>query len=257
MGANNAPILSAVVYKFLFSFLFLFIPCLVFLYLRINVFKNLILPALRGFIQIAGLGVVLLYFFKIDFAYSLIIAFFMLITGSFITTERGHVFGGDVFLISLFAMFISYLLLYILLYLAGIMKNVPRVFIPLTGILIGNMTKYIGSVYAFIQREIMEKRELLEALLIDGASRHVILTFLFKEIAFFILLPSVEGMKVLGIIHIPGAMTGMLLGGASPIDAALYQIYIVFSLLAASALAPFIAAFFIFGKLENMVGIKF
>ncbi len=151
----------------------------------------------------------------------------------------------------------SYLVLYLLLLLAGIMENVPRVFIPLTGILLGNMTKYIGSVYAFIHREIMEKREILEALLIDGATRSDILKFLFKEIAFLILLPSVEGMKVLGIIHIPGAMTGMLLGGASPVDAALYQIYIVFSLFAASALAPFIAAFFIFGKIEKMVGIKF
>ncbi len=243
--------------KFLLSFLFLAIPLSLFLYLKINIAKNLILPALRGFIQIVALGIVLLYFFKIDFKYSLFIALFMLVTGSFITIERGHVFGKDVFFISLVSMSLSYLLLYILLYLAGIMENVPRVFIPLTGILLGNMTKYIGSVYAFIHREIMEKREILEALLIDGASREDILTFLFKEIVFLILLPSVEGMKVLGIIHIPGAMTGMLLGGASPLDAALYQIYIVFSLFAASSLAPFIAAFFIFGKLEKMVGIRF
>ncbi|GEM_PF-852710 len=248
---------SNVSLKFLLSFVFLLIPLSLYLYLGLNVFKNLIIPALRGFIQIAVLGVVLLYFFKIDFAYSLIILVYMLIIGSFITLERGNVFGKNVFFVSFFSMGLSYTILYLLLYAAGIMKNVPRVFIPLTGILLGNMTKYIGSVYAFIHREIMEKREILEALLIDGAGRGDILKFLFKEIFFIILLPSVEGMKVLGIIHIPGAMTGMLLGGASPIQAALYQIYIVFSLFAAAALAPFISAFFVFGKLEKMVGIKF
>ncbi len=212
---------------------------------------------MRGFIQIAVLGIVLLYFFKIDFAYSLFIALFMLIVGSLITVERGSVFGKGIFLISFVSMLASYVLLYLLLLSIGIMQNVPRVFIPLTGILLGNMTKYIGSVYAFIHREIMEKREILEAFLIDGAGRGHILKFLFKEIAFLILLPSVEGMKVLGIIHIPGAMTGMLLGGASPTEAALYQIYIVFSLFAASALAPFIAAYFVFGRIEKMVGIRF
>ena len=243
--------------KFILSFVFLLIPLVLYLYLGINVFKNLLIPALRGFVQIAALGMVLLYFFKIDFKYSLLILVYMLLVGSFITVERGHIFGKDIFFISLASMSISYALLYLLLYLAGIMENVPRVFIPLTGILLGNMTKYIGSVYAFIHREIMEKREILEALLIDGAGKSDILKFLFKEIFFIILLPSVEGMKVLGIIHIPGAMTGMLLGGASPIQAALYQIYIVFSLFAAASLAPFLSAFFVFGKLEKTVGIKF
>lgn len=243
--------------KFLLSFIFLVIPFSLYLYLGINIFKNLLLPALRGFIQILILGLVLLYFFKINFAYSILILIYMLFIGSFITVERGRIFGNNTFLISFFSMSISYSILYLLLYAAGIMENVPRVFIPLTGILLGNMTKYITTVYVFIHREIVEKRDVLEALLIDGARKSDILKFLFKEIFFIILLPSVEGMKVLGIIHIPGAMTGMLLSGISPLQAALYQIYIVFSLFASASLAPFISAFFVLAKLEKMVGIKF
>lgn len=42
------------------------------------------------------------------------------------------------------------------------------------------------------------------------------------------LIPAINGMNVVGLVSIPGMMTGQILGGASPMKAAQYQIVILF-----------------------------
>lgn len=47
------------------------------------------------------------------------------------------------------------------------------------------------------------------------------------------LIPSMDSLKTIGLVHLPGMMTGMIIAGASPIEAVKYQIVIMFSLTAA------------------------
>ncbi len=237
-------------YKFALSFIFLLFPLLFYIYLKINIVKELFVPASRGFLQIILVAFVLLYFFKLPALWSIIIIALMLIGGTFITIERGRGLG-NVFLISFSSILIPFLILATLLYISGILSISPNVFVPLSGMIIGNTTKYISAVYKFMRREIHEKREIIEAILIDGGGRKEIMRLTFTDVFLIIMIPQIDGLKVLGLIHIPGAMSGLLIAGASPVEAALYQIYIVFSLFAASAISIFMAVFLLIPKLEN------
>lgn len=51
------------------------------------------------------------------------------------------------------------------------------------------------------------------------------------------LIPQIERTKVIGLIAIPGAMTGMLLAGADPITAVLVQIVVTYLILGSVAIA--------------------
>jgi ABC-type iron transport system FetAB permease component len=64
------------------------------------------------------------------------------------------------------------------------------------------------------------------------------------------MLPTINQMSVIGLIAIPGMMTGQIMGGASVLQAARYQQIIMFMISASTALAVLTAVVVKFGHLH-------
>lgn len=58
------------------------------------------------------------------------------------------------------------------------------------------------------------------------------------------LIPNIDGTKVVGLISLPGAMTGLILAGVPPLTAIRYQVVVMWMLLAAAALSALVTARF-------------
>lgn len=58
------------------------------------------------------------------------------------------------------------------------------------------------------------------------------------------MIPTIDSLKTMGLVQIPGTMTGMILAGAEPIAAVKYQIFIVFTLLVVAAISSITVCFF-------------
>ena len=56
------------------------------------------------------------------------------------------------------------------------------------------------------------------------------------------LVPTIDTTKVVGLISLPGAMTGLIIAGVAPLDAIRYQIIVMYMLLGAWAIAALVAA---------------
>lgn len=54
------------------------------------------------------------------------------------------------------------------------------------------------------------------------------------------MIPTIDTLKTMGLVQIPGTMTGMILAGAEPIAAVKYQIFIVFTLLVVASISSMI-----------------
>mmetsp|Transcript_27189 Transcript_27189/g.59483 ORF Transcript_27189/g.59483 Transcript_27189/m.59483 type:complete len:586 (+) Transcript_27189:83-1840(+) len=109
----------------------------------------------------------------------------------------------------------------------------PRVVIPLGGMLISNALSGTALAASEMLNEFQNRSERIDLLLAFGATpweatRSSIASVLSKA-----LMPTVNSMNVIGLVAIPGMMTGQVLGGASPVRAARYQIMIMY-LIAAS-----------------------
>jgi putative ABC transport system permease protein len=63
--------------------------------------------------------------------------------------------------------------------------------------------------------------------------------------------PTINAMMVVGIVSLPGMMTGQLLAGTSPIEAVKYQIVIMFLIASGTALGTVFAVLLSFRKLFN------
>jgi putative ABC transport system permease protein len=65
------------------------------------------------------------------------------------------------------------------------------------------------------------------------------------------LVPTINSMMVVGIVSLPGMMTGQLLAGTSPVEAVKYQIVIMFLVASGAALGTVFVVLLSFRKLFN------
>ena len=207
--------------------------------------RAILLNGLRAAVQVVLMGSVLLYFFRFPATVNLGLVGFLLVSGSWIAYERGK--GIPLVLpVSVLILLVAYLPSALLLFSTGVLQFVPHVLVPVSGMVIGNGTKALSLTYDRAKRMLSEYQEIVEAAFLDGASDLEAARFLIREAVHVALIPQIDGLKILGLVHIPGAMTGMLMGGMPPLQAAVYQVVIVYAIAATYILAAFIGAIFSF-----------
>ncbi len=112
-----------------------------------------------------------------------------------------------------------------------------RYVIPIGGMIIGN-TMNVASVTALRLLEDTRGRRLqIEAALALGASPRQATAAITRRAVRLAMVPVIDSTKTTGIVFLPGAMTGMILAGADPLQAVRLQLVVMFLLLAAVALA--------------------
>ena len=120
----------------------------------------------------------------------------------------------------------------------------PQYTIPLAGMIVGNaMTGVSLGLKTFSESLRLQGRE-LDTLLNLGASPREILRPIVANALETALLPTLNSMVGMGIIFLPGMMTGQILSGTSPTTAILYQIAIMIAICTSVCLSVFISLYF-------------
>ncbi|RKN82072.1 ABC transporter permease [Paenibacillus ginsengarvi] len=118
----------------------------------------------------------------------------------------------------------------------GIIDPTPQYIIPVSGITIGSSMIVCGLFLNQMKREMEASRGEIEALLSLGASARQAIRASVKRSVRSSMIPTIDGMKTVGLVQLPGMMTGMIVAGADPIEAVRYQILIMFVLASSAAL---------------------
>ncbi|KAF9447402.1 hypothetical protein P691DRAFT_671565 [Macrolepiota fuliginosa MF-IS2] len=119
----------------------------------------------------------------------------------------------------------------------------PIQYIPIVGMLCGSTISGMTVSISYVLKELQENRDKVEVYLAFGASRVEASRPIVIEALRLALTPTINTMSVMGIIAIPGMMTGAILGGSSVQQAARLQIIIIFMNSASTALASIFATF--------------
>lgn len=112
----------------------------------------------------------------------------------------------------------------------------PRYLIPVLGMVLGNSLNGIALGLDATLDGFRRNRAQVETLLAHGATRAQAAQPVAREAARVGLVPILNSMAAVGLISIPGMMTGQVLAGAPPAQAALYQLFILFCIAGAVAL---------------------
>ncbi|KAH6913449.1 hypothetical protein BKA70DRAFT_1384245 [Coprinopsis sp. MPI-PUGE-AT-0042] len=119
----------------------------------------------------------------------------------------------------------------------------PTQYIPLVGMLCGSSISGILVSTSYILKELTENSHKVEVYLAFGGSRAEACRPLVVEALRLALMRPINQMSVLGIISIPGMMTGAILGGADVAQAARLQMTIMFMITASTSLAAMLTSF--------------
>jgi putative ABC transport system permease protein len=113
----------------------------------------------------------------------------------------------------------------------------PQYVIPIAGMLIGNCMTATSVSGVRFKEELMDKSLELEARLALGLRARQALTTYTRRATSIALIPTIDATKNVGLILLPGAFVGTILGGGSPFRAAQIQLIVLFMLLGAVSLA--------------------
>ena len=106
----------------------------------------------------------------------------------------------------------------------------PRYAIPLTGIVLGNAMNAASIAGDRFVGSLKNHQIEIETHLSLGATPAQAVEKYRQEAVKAGLIPTVNAMMVVGIVTLPGIITGQLLSGADPLNAAMYQMLIMFML---------------------------
>ena len=124
----------------------------------------------------------------------------------------------------------------------GVIQTTPRVVVPVGGMVVSGAMGATGVTLARMVAEAKSQRAAIEARLSLGLSATAAFAPHRRELLRTALIPTLDSTKVVGLISLPGAMTGLILAGVSPEVAIRYQIVVMYMLLAAAVMAALAAA---------------
>ncbi len=113
----------------------------------------------------------------------------------------------------------------------GIFPFEPRYLVPIAGMMVGNpLSSGVLAVRRTVD-EVADQRPAIEARIALGMPWRAAARPWFRRVLRDALTPQIETTRAVGLIFLPGAMTGLILGGVDPIDAVLVQAAIMFLIL--------------------------
>ena len=115
------------------------------------------------------------------------------------------------------------------------------VLVPVGSMIIANAMNACAQAVERLRAEIVSHVGQIEAGLALGAEAEVTVQPYVQSAVYASLLPRLDMLKSLGLVWIPGVMAGMMVSGASPVYAGIYQFVIVAMILAASGITAVVA----------------
>jgi putative ABC transport system permease protein len=204
----------------------------------IGVERSILWAAFRAAVQLLAVGVVLVWILDSSLAAMwawLWVIFMVVIAAETVQRRRPNVPGMR--LVAAAAIGGSTAISLLIVFGLGVFEIEPVTIVVIAGITIGNTMP--GTVLAADRGVgyLTDHSGQIESLLALGFNGPQSTRFLVAETARTALIPQIERTKVVGLIALPGAMTGLLLAGVDPVDAVLVQLVIMYLVLGSVAVA--------------------
>jgi UDP-glucose/iron transport system permease protein len=217
-------------------------------YFRLELERSLTIAAVRMVVQLALVAIVLkLIFGQTSPVWTVLMALVMVGAAGVEVTTRQHrrIAGWHVLGLS------TATLLFVGMTITALGVGViigpdpwyaPRYILPILGMVLGNTMTALSLVLDTLTETAHRERAAIEARLALGAHRYEAMSGVLHVALRTGMMPILNSMATTGIVALPGMMTGQILAGADPVEAAKYQVLIMFLIASATALGSFFGA---------------
>lgn len=204
---------------------------------------EMVYSILRAFLQLSVIGFVLQFIFtQANSGWILLVYFFMVSVAGYTAGQRAkhvprgkYVAGASILAGTAVTMF--------LLVVLNVFPFTPRYIIPVAGMMVGNSMTVTGVTMKRLRDDIKIQLNLVETALALGATPRQATLQQMKRALVIALSPVLDNAKTVGLISLPGAMTGLIMGGASPLEAIQLQIVVMNMLVGASTVSSIMSTY--------------
>jgi putative ABC transport system permease protein len=210
----------------------------------VNLLQELPLAQLRGIAQILAVGAILTWLLRGPQWTALLVLGGMVLAAASIVRRRAKQIPRA-FTLALFSIFSGVGSVLVLLILTGVIPLKVAMLVPVGSMVIAQTMNMQSIFLDRFRGEVASHVGEIESALALGASPDVAAGRYLRAAYRASLIPSLDNVRSLGIVWIPGIMAGMVLSGASPVYAALYQFVVLTTIFSASALTSLISSYLV------------
>jgi len=229
--------------------------------LHLHLHRDLLWGTVRTFAQLFMVGYILQFIFRLNNPWAVLGLYTWMIFWAAVSI-RGRVDEKSVSIFgpTFVSMVLSYMVV-IVFVTAGVVQvkpwYTPQYFIPLGGMIIGNSMTAISIALERMFSDIRRRREEIELAFCMGATFQEATTEIRRDAVRAGMIPSINALMTVGLVSLPGMMTGQILAGTDPTLAIRYQILVMLMLVASTALGTIlvvqVARRLCFTKAQQMV----
>ena len=128
---------------------------------------------------------------------------------------------------------------------------VPSQIVPVSGMIASNAMVAIGLAYRSLNSQFHDQRQGLLERLALGATRYQTAITVVREAIRTGMSPTIDSAKTVGIVSLPGMMSGLIFAGVDPTKAIMYQIMVTFMLMAATSIGSTISCYLAYPQFFN------
>ena len=208
--------------------------------LKLGLFRSMLWGTVRTFAQLLLMGYALVWIFKIDSPYMVaLVILVMCFFGARVAVKSSQVSDGLKIGTAFFALTASTFLVTFIVTAVIISAEkwyTARVVIPIAGMILGNSMNGIALGIDRLFSDFRNKSSEIEMMLSLGATPWEAIRDNVRDALRTGMTPSINSMMSVGIVFIPGMMTGQILGGVDPMTAVRYQIVVMLMITAGAAI---------------------
>jgi UDP-glucose/iron transport system permease protein len=211
---------------------------------EIHLERDILVALVRGIVQIVAVGSILVLLLRGPQWTSLFVLSGMITAAAATSARRARGIPGA-FEVSFYSIAFGAGLVILLMTGAGAIDTGITSLIPVGSMLIANAMNTNSLALNRFRSDVQAHVGLIETGLALGAgSKQTVAPYVQSSLQAS-LIPAIDSLRSLGIVWIPGLMTGMLLSGSKPIYAAIYQFVILSMIFAASGLTSLVSTLLI------------
>ncbi len=237
----NNTVMDLTVLQLSISYIFVLILLVIFKARGIRREKQILIATTRMTVQLVIMGNILMYVFKNPSWWLTSLMILLMITAAVInafkrvktamSTQLKMITG-----LSLILGALATAAFFIVVVLGVRPWFNPQYFIPISGMIVGNSMTGISLGANKLCADMQDKRSIVENSLMLGATPVRAVREIVNDAFDSAILPTMNNMLTMGIVSLPGMMTGQILSGTFPITAIKYQIGIMLAILGSTAL---------------------
>ena len=218
---------------------------------KLGLTKDIIASVLRTIVQLTVVGYLLYYIFDVDNIFLTLAMVLIIVYNASRQADKRNPNHKKRFHQSFLAIFLATGLTLTVLILSGAIQFLPSQIIPITGMIASNSMVAIGLCYREMNSLFRDQRQQVLEKLALGAPVKLASASIVRQAIRTAMQPTIDSAKTVGLVSLPGMMSGLIFAGVNPIFAIKYQIMVMFMLLSATSLGAVIAAYFAYRTYFN------